>query len=156
MSLVHDHKEQPIPRGALWFVAVLVTFTMMSAGAVRLGYAPVASSPVAVRTAAKLTPTATRNLSFVDRADGGLTITDVGTGRIVKSIVPGEPSGFIRGMLRGMGRERRMNNVAKTVPYRLESWPNGQLSLTDTGTGRSIELTAFGPTNRTAMADLLK
>jgi putative photosynthetic complex assembly protein len=42
------------------------------------------------------------------------------------------------------------------VPYKLEAWPNGQLSLTDTGTGRSIELSAFGPTNREAFAGLLK
>lgn len=156
MSLVHDHKEPPIPKAALWFTAIVVIFAMMSAGAVRLGYAPVASSPMAVRTALKLVPTATRTLSFVDQADGGLLITDVVAGSVAKTIKPGEPSGFVRGLLRGLGRERRMNNVARTVPYRLESWPNGQLTLTDTGTRRSIELTAFGPDNRAFMAALLK
>jgi len=156
MSLVHHHHERPFPKGALWFVAIVVTFTMMSAGAVRLGYAPISASPVAVRTAEHLTPTASRDLSFVDQTGGGLLITDVKSGEAAKTIKPGEPSGFIRGLLRGLGRERRMKHVDKTVPYRLESWPNGQLSLTDTGTGRSIELNAFGPTNRAAMAELLK
>lgn len=156
MSAAHNHHDQTVPKGALWFVAVVILFAMMSAGAVRLGYAPISASPVAVRTAAHLTPTATRNLSFVDQADGGLLITDVTSGTTAKTIKPGEPSGFIRGLLRGLGRERRMNHVGKTVPYRLESWPNGQLTLTDTGTKRSIELTAFGPTNRAAMAELLK
>ncbi len=156
MSSTHKHVDPTVPKGALWFCAGVVGFTLVMAGAVRLGYMPVAASPLAVRTAAQLVPTASRDLSFIDRADGGLTITDVVTGDVAKSIAPGEPSGFIRGLLRGMGRERRMKNVDKAVPYRLEAWPNGQLSLTDMGTARSIELSAFGPTNRAAMAELLK
>lgn len=156
MSAVHHHHDQNVPKGALWFCLGVVGFTLIAASAVRLGFVPVASSPVAVRTAAQLVPTATRSLSFADQPGGGLLITDTVTGDVAKSIKPGEPSGFIRGLLRGLGRERRMKNVGVAVPYRLESWPNGQLSLTDTGTGRSIELTAFGPDNRAAMAALLK
>ena len=156
MSSTHKHVDPTVPKGALVFCAAMVGFTLVMAGAVRLGYVPIAASPVAVRTAAQLVPTATRDLSFIDREDGGLTITDVVTGDVAKSIAPGEPSGFVRGLLRGLGRERRMKNVGKAVPYRLEEWPNGQLSITDMGTGRSIELTAFGPDNRAAMAALLK
>ena len=156
MSLVNHSHEQTVPKGAIWFCAAVIGFTLIAAGAVRLGFVPVTASPVAVRTAAHLKPTATRTLSFADEAGGGLLITDVATGAVAQEIKPGEPSGFIRGLLRGMGRERRMKNVGKAVPYRLESWSNGQLSLTDTGTGRSIELSAFGPTNREAFAVLLK
>lgn len=156
MSSTHHHADPTVPKGAIWFAGGMVGFALIMAGAVRLGVMPVAASPVAVRTAAHLVPTATRDLSFADRADGALVITDAKTGDVTKTILPGEPSGFIRGLLRGMGRERRMKNVARTAPYRLEDWPNGQLSLTDTGTGRSIELTAFGPTNRASMAELLK
>ena len=156
MSSTHKHVDPTVPKGALVFCAGMVGFTLIMAGAVRLGIVPIAASPVAIRTAANLKPTAARTLSFADEASGGLIITDITTRKIVKEIKPGEPSGFIRGLLRGMGRERRMDHVAKTVPYRLESWPNGQLSLTDTGTGRSIELSAFGPTNREAFAVLLK
>jgi putative photosynthetic complex assembly protein len=156
MSTVQHHHDQAIPKGALWFVAVVIIFAMMSAGAVRLGYAQVSASPAAVRAAAHLTPMASRDLSFADRPDGGLLITDATSGTTAKLIKPGEPSGFVRGLLRGLSRERRMKNVGKTVPYRLESWSNGQLTLTDTGTKRSIELTAFGPTNRASMAVLLK
>lgn len=153
MSAIHLH-EPPVPRGALWLVGGLVGFTLIAATAVRLGFAPVAASPSVERAALK--PTASRDLSFVDRADGGLVITDLGTGRAVQTFQPGEPSGFIRGMMRGLARERRMNNVGPSAPFRLESWPNGQLSLTDRGTGRSIELSAFGGTNRAAFAVLLK
>jgi putative photosynthetic complex assembly protein len=153
MSLVNHSHEQTVPKGAIWFAVGMIGFTLIAAGTVRLGLAPVAASPVAVRTAAHLAPTATRSLSFADRADGGLVITDTASG---VAVAPGEPSGFIRGMLRGLGRERRMKGVAPATPFRLESWSNGQLSLTDTGTGRSIELSAFGSTNRAEMARLLK
>jgi putative photosynthetic complex assembly protein len=156
MSLVNHSHDQTVPKGAIWFGAGVIGFTLIAASVVRLGYVPVTASPVAIRTAAHLTPTATRQLSFGDQAGGGLLITDVATGGMVKDIAPGEPSGFIRGLLRGLSRERRMKHVGMAVPYRLESWPNGQLSLTDTGTGRSIELSAFGSTNRAFMADLLK
>lgn len=156
MSLVHNHHEQPFPRGALWFVAIVITFTMASATAIRLGYATVSASPVLLRQAEHMKPMASRDLSFIDRSDGGLTITDVTTGAVVKTIKPGEPSGFIRGVMRGMGRERRMHAVGRTAPFRLVSWPDGQLSLTDLSVGRNIELTAFGPTNRASFAELLK
>jgi putative photosynthetic complex assembly protein len=155
-ALHHHHGDAPFPRGALWFVAGAIGFTLVAATAVRLGFAPIAASPVAVRSAAHLVPTSSRTLSFADAAGGGLVITDVATGTVAKDIKPGEPSGFIRGLLRGLSRERRMKGVGKEVPYRLESWPNGQLSLTDTGTGRSIELSAFGPDNRAFMVGLLK
>jgi len=156
MSSTHHHVDPTVPKGALWFAAGLIGFVLAMGGAVRLGIMPISASPAAVRAAERLVPTASRDLSFADRADGGLVITDVKTGVIVKTIHPGEPSGFIRGLLRGMGRERRMDAVARTTPYRLENWSNGQLSITDTGTHRSIELTAFGPTNREAFAVLLK
>jgi putative photosynthetic complex assembly protein len=156
MSLVHNHHERPFPRGALWFVAVMMTFTMMSAGAVRLGYAPVSASPVLLRQSEHLKPLVTRDISFADQADGGLKITDVGTRRVVKTIVPGEPSGFIRGIIRSMGRERRMHHIGPSAPFHLASWPDGELSLTDTYTGRVLELNSFGPDNRASFARLLK
>jgi hypothetical protein len=41
------------------------------------------------------------------------------------------------------------------APYRLTLWDDYSLSLTDTGTGRTIELGSFGPDNRAAFAALL-
>ena len=40
-------------------------------------------------------------------------------------------------------------------PFTLTLWRDGELSLTDTATGRAIELTAFGTTNRATFAALL-
>jgi len=156
MSAVPHNHEQSIPKGALWFIAIVVIFTMMSAGAVRLGYASVSASPVLLRQAEHLKPLVTRDLSFVDQKGGGLTITDIGTGKTVETIEPGVPSGFIRGVMRSMGRERRMRHVGPRAAFRLSSWPDGELSLTDTFTGRIIELNSFGPDNRASFARLLK
>jgi putative photosynthetic complex assembly protein len=69
--------------------------------------------------------------------------------------MPGEPSGFIRGVLRSFARERRAKNIKMEVAYRLTLWDDYSLSLTDTGTGRTIELGSFGPDNRAAFAALL-
>jgi putative photosynthetic complex assembly protein len=53
-------------------------------------------------------------------------------------------------------RERRMNGDTAAPPFRLEQWADGALTLTDTVTGRVIELGSFGPDNRAAFAKLLK
>lgn len=156
MSTLHNHHDQSVPKGALWFVAAVIIFTMMSAVAVRLGYAPMSASPVLLRQAEHLKPLVTRDLSFVDQKGGGLQITDIGSGRVVQEIEPGVPSGFIRGVVRSMGRERRMRNIGPGAAFRLSSWPDGELSLTDTFTGRIIELNSFGPDNRASFAGLLK
>jgi putative photosynthetic complex assembly protein len=156
MSTVQHHHDQAIPKSALWFIAIVIIFAMMSAAAVRLGYAPVSASPVLLRQAEHLKPLVTRDLSFVDEKGGGLKITDIGSGKIVQEIKPGVPSGFIRGVVRSMGRERRMRGVGPSAAFRLASWPDGELSLTDTFTGRIIELNSFGPDNRASFARLLK
>ena len=59
-------------------------------------------------------------------------------------IEPGQQTGFIRGVMRGLARERRMRGIGDAPPFNLSLWRDGELSLTDSATGRSIELTAFG------------
>ena len=154
MSAVHPH-SQPIPRGILIVASSLIGMALIAAASVRLGILPVSASPVAARAAERLVPTQTRDLSFSDRADGGVTIVDARTGTIATVIARDSQSGFIRGVMRGLMRERRLHQVAENVPFRLAAWPDGSLSLTDTGTGRTIELGAFGATNRAAFAVLL-
>jgi putative photosynthetic complex assembly protein len=67
--------------------------------------------------------------------------------------VPG--NGFVRGVMRGMARDRRAHGVGMEPPFALTLWRNGTLSLTDKSTGRAIELGSFGPDNRAAFAALL-
>ncbi len=154
MSAGHVH-DAPFPRAMLVGAGVIVGGALLMATSVRLGILPISASPVAIRAEAKLQPTMTRDLAFADRADGAVVITDTRTGELAKLIARDSQSGFIRGTMRGMMRERRMHKFAENVAFRLAAWPDGSLSLTDTGTGRTIELGAFGATNRAAFAELL-
>ena len=151
----HPH-DRPFPKGALLVAGALVATAMSAAILVRTGVVPVEASPVLQRAAEHMKPLKTRDLVFADDADGGVTITDVSTGKPAEVIAPMSHSGFIRGVMRGLARERRMNKASAATPFRLASWPDGGLSLTDLATGRVIELGAFGETNRAAFAELIK
>lgn len=150
----HDHATM-LPRGTIAMTGALVLFAIGATAAVRLTGTPLAASPAALRTAERVTPVASRSLRFSDRADGAVVIEDVGSGTVAEVIQPGQQTGFIRGVMRGLARERRMKGVGEGPPFTLTLWHDGELSLTDTATGRSIELTAFGSSNRAAFAALL-
>jgi putative photosynthetic complex assembly protein len=111
------------------------------------GYAP--EQPVA--TAA----IETRDLRFEDRADGAVLVYLGRTEQLVDTLEPGT-NGFVRGVLRGLARERRADRVGPTEPFRLTRWADGRLSLDDPATGRHVDLEVFGPTNAGAFADILQ
>lgn len=146
---------QQVPKGALMMAGALVGFALLVTATMRIAHIPPAASPVALRASEHVAPLRTRNLRFVDQADGGVRIEDTGTGRIASMIAPGERTGFIRGVMRGLARERRMRGIGSRPPFTLTEWRDGELSLTDSATGRSIELAAFGSTNRASFAALL-
>ena len=63
--------------------------------------------------------------------------------------------GFVRGVLRGVARERRGRGLGSDLPVRLIARRDGTLALEDPATGRRIELNAFGATNAAAFARFL-
>jgi len=143
-----------LPRSTLVAAGALVLFTLAAASIVRIaGIAP-AASPVLLREEAHIAPVKSRALRFIDRADGAVVIADAGGGTAAV-IPPGEKTGFVRGVMRGLARERRAHGIGDGPPFTLTLWRDGELSLTDTATGRAIELTAFGSTNRATFAALL-
>lgn len=145
-----------MPNGSLAIAGALVGFALLATAAVRVFDIAPSASPVALRAAERTVPVASRQLRFVDRADGAVVITDVATGRIAHVVRAGERTGFIRGVMRGLARERRMRGLGDAAPFTLTAWRDGQLSLVDTATGRALELTAFGSTNRATFAELLR
>ena len=134
----------------------LVGFALLATVTVRVLHIAPSASPVALRAAEHTTPVASRDLRFVDRADGAVVITDARTGQVAHIVKAGEQTGFIRGVMRGLARDRKMRGIGNAPPFTLTAWHDGQLSLVDTATGRTLELTAFGSTNRAAFAALLK
>ena len=144
-----------LPRGTVVLAVSLVLFALGVTSAVTIAGIPPAASPVALRAQAHVAPVTSRSLRFLDRSDGAVVIEDVRTRAVASVIRPGEKTGFIRGVMRGLARERRARGIGDAPPFDLTLWRDGELSLTDMATGRSIELTAFGTTNRAAFAALL-
>jgi putative photosynthetic complex assembly protein len=143
------------PPGALRLAAGLILTSLLLVTAVRLDIVPPTATAAERRAEARVAPAAERMLRFADSSDGSVVVTDARTGDAIARIGR-EGSGFIRGVMRGLARERRQHRIGAAPPFRLTLWRNGMLSLVDTATGRTVELDGFGPTNRAAFARFLK
>jgi putative photosynthetic complex assembly protein len=146
-SMSHPAVDRTLPRGALVGAGALVALTLVLAAAARLsGYEP--AKPPAGAVVDRC------DLRFVDRADGAVLVYSSGDDRLVDTLQPGT-NGFVRGVLRGLVRERRADHVGAAPPFRLTRWANGRLSLDDPSTGRHVDLEVFGATNAGAFAEIL-
>ena len=154
MSGAHSHGDM-LPRGTLITAGALVLFALTATSIVRIAHIPPAASPALMREQAHIAPVKSRDLRFTDRADGAVLIEDADKGGTASIIEPGQKTGFIRGVMRGLARERRSRGIGDGPSFNLTLWQDGELSLTDNATGRTIELTAFGSTNRASFAVLL-
>ena len=138
---------QKLPRGAIVGAGVLVISSLLLVGIARLtGYTP-AQPPVS-------TVVERYDLRFEDRPDGAVLIYDTADNQLTDTLEPGT-NGFVRGVLRGLVRERRADHIGPTSPFRLTRWADGRLSLDDPSTGRHVDLEVFGPTNAGSFADIL-
>jgi|SRR5579883_447459 len=141
-SVMHD---SVLPRGAVIGAAALVGCTLLLVAGARLtGYRPETPPP----SRAVLT----RTLRFLDRDDGAVIVCEAG--RIV-DVLPPQSNGFVRSVLRGLARERRLEHLQAPPEFRLTRWADGRLSLDDPATARHIDLEVFGPTNAQAFAQIL-
>ncbi len=140
-------KDQPFPKGALIAGAVLIGVSLMTAATGR--YVDSRESPFDGAD-----QTETRYLTFEQLSEGGIAVLDYDSGDEIDVLAPGT-NGFIRGVMRGLSRERQQNGVGPEHPYKLTYWSNGRYSLEDPSTDREIDLGAFGPTNVSAFARYL-
>jgi putative photosynthetic complex assembly protein len=98
---------------------------------------------------------AVAELRFEDEADGVVAVYDAATG--ARLIEYGMDEGaFVRSVMRGIARQRRLRGEGRAVPVVLSEHVDGQLWLTDPTNGIEIYLGAFGPDNSTAFAELLE
>ncbi len=151
----HSH-ENTVPRAALISACCLVILTLILTSAVSLGFLDREAIPQLEREKAHVQAIASRDIRFDDREDGAVIISDASDGSSIAVIAAEtEGGGFIRGVMRGLARERRMHGIGSKPHFVLTAWADGSLSLTDTATGRMIELGAFGADNRATFARLL-
>jgi len=94
-----------------------------------------------------------RQLRFVDQPDGAVAAIDVSSGQLIQRY-EGE-QGFLRGTLRAMARQRKLNGVGAAEPFELILHADGRLTLHDPATGTKIALESFGSRNIGVFAQLL-
>ena len=140
-------RKDPFPKKVLIAFAVLMGSSVLFVAAARLsGYnaSQVPPSPAVL----------SRDLRFIDGADGVLLVQDGADGSTITTL-PADGEGFLRGVLRVTNRARMNAKVAHDTPYRLARLADGRLTLKDLGTQRVIELNSFGPTNVASFAVFL-
>ncbi len=94
------------------------------------------------------------NLRFEDRPNGAVEVYDEDTGALIVTVEPGQ-GGFLRQVMRGLVRERRLSNMTARDPFTIQRWADGRVTLLDPRTGRVIDLGAFGSTNAKVFAQFL-
>ena len=98
-------------------------------------------------------PVAERALRFTDGPDGSVRVQlaqgphdrEAGDDPLLAE-VRGE-QGFLRGVLRGVARDRRARDFSLEAPLVLSLHRDGRLLLTDPQSGQRIDLISFGPDN---------
>lgn len=147
-SQIHSHAHaQDVPRGALIAIAGLLGLTLLMVISVRLTGV---GGPVESTATVKVE----RHLRFADQPDGGIAVYEAGSDRLIDRVAPGT-NGFLRGTLRGLGRERRREGIARETEFDLVGTSDGHLLLIDPSTKRRVDLGSFGPTNAAVFVRLL-
>jgi putative photosynthetic complex assembly protein len=141
----HIH-NQAVPRGALIGAAIMMVGTIAVAAGARNARL---SAPATV-----VPPVAVAEIRFEDRADGSLAVIDANTGHDDVVLAPGS-NNFIRGVLRGMFRSRKLESLGHDGTFRLAQEANGSLTLEDPQTARVVNLDSFGPSNANAFHDVM-
>ena len=141
------HHEQKIPRGVLIGVAVLLSVTLVLAGRSRAALREEQARP-------QPPPVESLQLSFVDQPGGALAVLEVPSGRTITTLAP-TTNGFVRGVMRGMFRERKLESLGRDGVFTLARHADGRLTLEDQQTHRKVELNGFGPDNAAAFIRIL-
>jgi putative photosynthetic complex assembly protein len=144
---------EPFPRFALLSAGALVAVSLIGTAAVRLARTSAPEAPAAV--SAESVPVASLDLRFKDEADGSIRITRAADDGLAGTVHPGE-GGFIRGVMRGLARDRISRHIGEEPPFRVSLSRDAQLTLLDTATGRLIDLESFGQGNRDSFFELLR
>ena len=141
--------RQPVfPRAIILGAGALMLFAIAVAGTARLTNTNHVIMPPTY-------PIATRDLDFTDLANGGVDVTDAHTGALIATVAP-ETGGFLRGIMRGLIRDHRMQGKAPHSSFHLTQWADGRLSIEDPATTERFELEAFGSTNQKVFARFLE
>jgi putative photosynthetic complex assembly protein len=147
--MMNTAAELHFPRAPLIGAALLLATTILAVALLR------PSGQEASGVFSRVAPVETRLLRFEDRVDGSVAVLDAEAGDVVAVAAPGT-NGFLRGMLRGLMRTRKQNDVSLLEPMLLERLDNGTLLLVDDAIHATLDLDAYGHTNADVFKTFLK
>jgi putative photosynthetic complex assembly protein len=139
--------EPVVPKGGVLAGAALILFALAAVTTVRL--TGVGGTHMTLPAAVE-----SRDLRFEDGQHGAVLVFDANDKQLVDTLAPGS-NGFIRVVMRGLARERKLGDVGAQAPFRLTRYAGGEITLTDMSSGKRIDLGAFGSTNTEAFARLM-
>lgn len=143
----HDHSQNRPPKAFLIGCGLLIAFALIGTTVAKFTgvgqFAPRSFEAVA-----------TRDLTFADRADGGIIATDALTGEVATEWAPGQGN-FVRTALRALSYSRQKAGGSAGEPFRLTLTREGVLLLSDPLTAREVVLNAFSSANAAEFAILL-
>lgn len=93
-------------------------------------------------------------LAFEDKAGGYVIVSDADSHKQLAAFEPGNGA-FVRGVMRGLVRERRMDEDSSRAPFVLSQRRDGSVWLQDEVTGRIVALNAFGSVNAAQFATFI-
>jgi putative photosynthetic complex assembly protein len=129
---------------ALFVVTVLVGIILLVANAVQPGKSETQTDASVI---------AKKTLFFRDLPDGSVGVISASSGKMIAQ-VEGQ-AGFVRGILRALARERRIQQITSDDAFELMSRSDGRLTLVDLATGNRIDLESFGRDNAAQFAAFL-
>lgn len=145
---MHENRWEIVHRRALFAAITVVCATVVLVGIARLTGVGSFYKPEAEAVA-------TAQLLFTDEADGVVAVYLAESGE--RLIEYGEDEGgFVRVVMRGVARQRRMMGEGSTTPVELSRMRDGQLWLIDPVSGRQFYLGAFGQDNFAAFDEILQ
>lgn len=150
----YEKDEITVHKVPLMLMGGIVVISLALTASVTMGFVPKQSVPAEARAAAGITVAQARTLKFFDEPDGTVRVEDGATGEVLNRFGEGE-GGFIRATVRSLVHQRRIRDIGPAVPFTLTEWKNGNLTLSDPETGRSVEVSSFGPDNRAVYQNLL-
>ena len=150
----YEEDEFTVHKLPLIFMGGVIAVSLALTASVSLGFFERQAIPSEVRAADGVVMAQSRTIQFFDESDGTVRVEDGASGEELGRFGP-RTGGFIRSTARSLVHQRRVRNIGSSVPFDLIEWNNGDLTLSDSTTGETVELASFGKDNRKIFADML-
>lgn len=150
----YEDDEFAVHKLPLIFMGAVVVFSVTLTAMVSLGFFERQAIPSEVRAADGVEMAQSRTIRFFDEQGGTVRVEDGASGEVLASYGPGT-GGFIRSTARSLVHQRRVRSIGPEVAFDLIEWTNGDLTLSDSTTGETVEVASFGKDNRRVFAEML-